>query len=131
MQRGYNDVLSESVLSVLRGTTTECRYSHRKCGVSTVSAFIGGGGMNLQQVVTVTSELDERIRSSVDEFIISSGYKHSSKKLHINDDGTPLCTKHRELGTVEDESHTIKDAACYPPGHKQICAYCATAWGEE
>jgi hypothetical protein len=92
--------------------------------------------MNMDNVVTVTTELETEIRNSIDQFLIVSKGSNSNTKLHIPDGEKPLCgrtvaKKSNYNNNYNYQEWKLKDTAVYPRGHKDICKYCATEYTNE
>ncbi len=89
----------------------------------------------MQNVVQLTDELEQEIRDSIDKFMLVSKASNSDTKLHIPSEDGPLCervvAKRQKDSDVKFEKWKRKDTAVYPPGHKDMCRFCATEFKDE
>lgn len=87
-------------------------------------------------LLTVTDEREQDIRSAHDEFVLVSRASSANCSLHIPDENSdepgPLCSRAARRDHSPHSNHNRdwkrKPVAVYPPGHKDICRYCATEW---
>jgi len=83
--------------------------------------------MNSRELVTVDAQLEQDIREEYDELLLISGSSTRNGHFHIPDIGNePLCG--RTVKKREKAQWQLKSTKVYPPGHKEICSYCATKW---
>jgi len=90
--------------------------------------------MNASKLVTVTDDLETRIREDKDEFVLVRRASSDNCSLHIPDeDGGPLCDRvaRREHFYENSADWKRKATAVFPPGYKDICRFCATEWKDE
>jgi len=92
--------------------------------------------MNMDNVVQVTDELEREIRDSIDKFMLVSKGSNAGTKLHIPTEHGPKCgrTKAKRNNYNNNQKYKEwkrKDTAVYPPGHKEICRFCATEFDNE
>lgn len=87
-------------------------------------------------LVDVTDEREQQIRDSIENFVLVSRASSDNCGLHIpapdSDEPRPLCNRAARRTHSPHSTHErtwkLKPTAVYPPGHKDICAYCATRW---
>jgi len=92
------------------------------------------GAMNQQKVTKVTESEEKEIRDEYDKFMLVSRASCDDCSLHLPGEDKPLCGR-----TVAKRTHHYenqddwkrKETAVYPPGHKDICRYCAAKWRGE
>jgi len=91
--------------------------------------------MNMDRLTELTDDLEAEIRNDIDEFLIVSDGSRSEVRLHIpkENEDRPYCERTVSKRNPDAEDSTFKPwhrkpTAVYPPGHKEICQFCATEW---
>jgi len=90
--------------------------------------------MSDQQLAEVSEKEEIKIREQHNEFVLVSRASSDNCSLHLPDGEKPLCGRtvaKRDNHYETRDAWKRKSTKVYPPGHKDICRYCAAEWREQ